>query len=112
MHAPRPWKATLGAIWSTDQQSTTQALIDVRQSACHSPAEWNDTITLVEAAPDMLARVKFCIQLLDDLAMAINHHCDIKEFSRDEWRTWVKSLQHYRTVLEHQHDRATDQHEH
>ena len=90
----------------------SQALIDVRQSACHSAAEWNDTITLVEAAPDLLARVKSCMKLLDDVAMAINHNCDIKEFSRDEWRTWVKTLEHFRTVLEHQHDRATDKHGH
>ena len=107
MHAAKPWKATLGTIWSADQQGMRQALIDVRLSACHSPTEWNDTVTLVEAAPDMLARTKFCIQLLDDVAMAINHHCDIKNFSREEWHTWVRTLEHYRDVLEHQHERAT-----
>ena len=42
MHAAKPWKATLGTIWSADQQGMRQALIDVRLSACHSPTEWND----------------------------------------------------------------------
>ena len=96
----------MGSIWAAKQSSSSQALIDVRRSACHSEHEWQGTVYLVEAAPEMLAKLELCSQILGDIAMAINHHCDLKDLSRDEWRTWLQTIEHFRSVLAKQHHRG------
>ena len=98
--------------WGAEQPCKNEALIAVRRRACRSDEEYRGTVALVAAAPDMLARVEFCVQILGDVAMAINHHCDLQNLTVDEWRTWTRTLEHYRSVLEAQQARATDTPDH